>query len=123
MDSKKQCGGGDVVSNKPAPTLANLTIAPGNDSLGDMIKNIKRGILLLGALGAHSGNIQNGDFSIGINPGLYIENGEIVGRVKDGMLAGNIYDVMKRVTAIEDKLHITHSGIFPAIAFDDVKFS
>ena len=115
--------GGDAVSIAPAPTLANLTIVPGDDSFDDMIKEIKRGILVVGVLGAHSGNIPNGDFSIGINPGLYIENGEIIGRVKDGMIAGNIYDVMKRVTSIEDKVHITHSGIFPAIAFDDVKFS
>ena len=115
--------GGDTVSIAPAPTLANLTIVPGDDSFDDMIRKIKRGILVVGVLGAHSGNIPNGDFSIGINPGLYIENGEIAGRVKDGMIAGNIYDVMKRVTSIEDKVHITHSGIFPAITFDDVKFS
>ncbi len=115
--------GGDTISIAPTPTLANLTIAPGDDSLDKMIKKTKRGILVLGVLGAHSGNIPNGDFSIGINPGLYIENGEIIGRVKDGMVAGNIYDVMKRVTSIEDKIHITNGGIFPAISFDDVKFS
>ena len=115
--------GGDPISLAPTPTLANLTIAPGEDSFDKMIKKIKRGILVMGVLGAHSGNIPNGDFSIGINPGLYIENGEIVGRIKDGMLAGNIYDVMKRVTTIEDKVHITQSGIFPAISFADVKFS
>ncbi|MCK5852351.1 TldD/PmbA family protein, partial [bacterium] len=120
---KNAMWGGDTVSIAPAPTLANLTIVPGDDSFDDMIRKIKRGILVVGVLGAHSGNIPNGDFSIGINPGLYIENGEIVGRVKDGMIAGNIYDVMKRVTSIEDKVHITHSGIFPAIAFEDVKFS
>jgi len=120
---KKAMWGGETISIAPTPTLANLTISPGDDSLDDMIKKIKRGILVVGVLGAHSGNIPNGDFSIGINPGLYIENGEIVGRVKDGMIAGNIYDVMKRATSIEDKVHITQSGIFPAITFDDVKFS
>lgn len=50
---------------------------------------------MAGALGAHSGNIPNGDFSIGLSPGLYVENGEIVGHVKDSMVAGNIYEVMK----------------------------
>lgn len=68
-------------------------------------------------------NAINGDFSIGLNPDLYIEDGEIVGRIKHEMVAGNIYDIMKRVSLIEDRIHRTKAGGFPAICFDDVKFS
>ena len=120
---KNAMWGGETVSLAPTPTLGHLTIVPGKDSFNEMIKKIKRGILVGGALGAHSGNIPNGDFSIGINPGFYIEDGEIVGRVKDGMIAGNIYDVMKRVSSIENEVHIAQGGIFPAITFEDVRFS
>jgi len=120
---KNAMWGGETVSLAPTPTLGHLTIAPGEDSFNEMIKKIKRGVLIGGALGAHSGNIPNGDFSIGINPGFYIENGEIIGRVKDGMIAGNIYDIMKRVSSVESEVHIAQGGIFPAITFDDVRFS
>ena len=115
--------GGDAITLPPLPTLANLSIAPGTTSFEQMVRGIRKGIIILGALGAHSGNIPNGDFSVGINPGLYIEDGEIVGRVKDGMIAGNIYDVMKNISAIENETHSTPRGRFPAITFEDVKFS
>jgi PmbA protein len=112
--------GGETVSLKPAPSLTAPRIACGDQSLMDMIRGIKRGVLLFGALGAHSGNITSGDFSIGINPGLYIENGEIIGRIKDGMVAGNIYDIFQRVSAVENRDHFSSMGKYPSICFEDV---
>ncbi len=35
--------------------------------------------------------------------GYKIENGEVVGRVKDVMLAGNTYEAIKNISAIGDK--------------------
>ena len=52
-----------------------------------------------------------------------MENGEIVGRAKDVMVAGNIYDTLKHVDAIEDILHFGHDGWFPAILCDNVSVS
>ena len=79
-----------------------------------------RGVVICGALGAHSGNIPNGDFSIGLSPGLYVENGEIVGRLKDAMIAGNIYEVMKRIIGMEDTTHPAYTGYYPAVLLDDI---
>jgi len=112
--------GGETVSVKPNPSLDHLYMSCGDKSFDELISSIDRGILVGGALGAHSGNIPNGDFSIGLSPGIYIENGEIIGRVKDAMIAGNIYDVMKNVIDIEDTVHPATTGIFPSILFDDV---
>ncbi|MCL0080273.1 metallopeptidase TldD-related protein, partial [Dehalococcoidia bacterium] len=86
----------------------------------ELIKSIDRGIVIAGVLGAHSGNIPNGDFSMGLSPGVCVEKGEIVGNVKDAMVAGNIYEVMKNVLAIEDTLYPAMMGTFPAILFDSV---
>lgn len=115
--------GGDTISIKPAPALQHLTIKPGNTSLAEMIKSIDRGLIIEGALGAHSGNIPNGDYSIGINPGLYVENGEIAGRVKDAMVAGNIYETLQHVLAVEDTVHPCWSGRMPAILCDNVSLA
>lgn len=97
--------GGEPIAIKPTPALTHMTIETGEKSFSDLVKSIDRGMILEGALGAHSGNIPNGDFSIGVSPGLYVENGEIVGRVKDAMVAGNIYEMLKRVVGVGDTLY------------------
>lgn len=112
--------GGDSIATKPTPSLDHGFIKPGDKSLSELIGSIDRGIIIAGVLGAHSGNIPNGDFSMGLSPGLYVEKGEIVGNVKDAMVAGNIYEVMKNVLAIEDTLYPAMTGTFPAILFDSV---
>lgn len=112
--------GGETISLKPVPTLAHLYIKPGNKKFSELLSLIDRGIIIASALGAHSGNIPNGDFSIGVAPGLYVEDGKIVGHIKDAMISGNIYDTMKNVIAIEDTYHPAFMGTFPAILFEDV---
>jgi len=81
---------------------------------------MEKGIVIAGVMGAHSGNILNGDFSIGLSPGLYVENGEIRGHVKDAMVAGNIFETMNHVLELENTLHPASGGMFPAILFDQV---
>ena len=112
--------GGETISHKPEPSLQHLLIEPGDLTFGEMIKSIDRGIIVGEALGAHSGNIPNGDYSIGLSPGLYVERGEIVGHVKDAMVAGNIYETLKNVVSIEDAQHFGPSGRYPAILIDNV---
>jgi len=84
---------------------------------------VDKGIILVGVMGAHSGNIPNGDYSVGVSPGLYVEKGEIVGRVKDVMVAGNVYDTLKKVIAIENRLHPCWGGRMPAILCDNISVS
>lgn len=115
--------GGETVSMKPVPSLSHLYIEPGDKSFTELLSLMDRGVIIAGALGAHSGNIPNGDFSIGVDPGLYVENGEIVGHAKDTMVSGNIYDTMKNVIAIEDTYHPDYMGTFPAILFNDVSLT
>jgi PmbA protein len=110
----------DRIATKPAPALTSLSIKPGITGFKQLLQVMNRGIIVCGALGAHSGNIPNGDFSIGLSPGLCVENGEIVGRIKDAMIAGNIYSVMNRVIDIEDKIHPAYTGYYPAVLFDDI---
>jgi PmbA protein len=108
----------DPVTTKPGPSLNHFFIKTGDISFEQLVKAMDRGIIVFGCLGAHSGNILNGDFSIGLSPGLYVENGEIQGRVKNAMVSGNIYDLMKNVIGIENEAHPTHEGVVPAILFE-----
>ena len=108
------------VSGKPAPSLRHLAMTPGGLSFTDMVRSVDHGIIIAGALGAHSGNIPHGDFSIGVSPALCIEKGEITGNVKDVMIAGNIYDTMQHVIAVENRLHPSSGGNFPALLAENV---
>jgi PmbA protein len=113
--------GGDPVGLKPIPTLSHLSIKPGNKSFSELVESMDKGVIVENALGFHSGNIPNGDFSVGLNPGLYVENGEIVGRVKDAMVAGNVYQTLKNVVDVGDTLAPAYSGGWvPAILCDGV---
>jgi PmbA protein len=101
---------GDPVTVKPGPFLGHLFMEPGTASLARLISQIDRGIIIEGVMGAHSGNIPNGDYSIGIGPGLYVENGRIVGRVKDAMAAGNIYQTLSNVVEVGETLYPSFEG-------------
>ena len=112
--------GGEPISTKPTPALSHLTIEPGNLSFDEIVNSVDKGIIIAQALGGHSGNIPNGDFSIGVSPALYIEKGEIIGHVKDVMAAGNIYSTLNNIVAVENALHPSPGGNFPALLFDNV---
>ncbi len=116
--------GGDPITTKPVPAVTHMSIRPGGRSFAELVKSMDRGLIVEGALGAHSGNIPHGDYSIGVSPGLYVENGEIVGRVKDAMVAGNIYETLKHVVDVGDSLYPSDGGAWvPAILFEDVSVS
>ena len=110
---------GDITS-KPVPALEHLTIQPGDKSLPELLGMMKRGLIVAGAMGAHSGNILHGDYSIGLAPGIYVEDGVIVGRVKDAMIAGNVYETLRNVVAIDNRVCASYMGRFPAVLVDDV---
>jgi PmbA protein len=112
-----------AIDRPVAGTLRHLRVLPGRHSTAELLSEMGRGVVVVGALGAHSGNILHGDYSIGLAPGLYVEGGEIVGRVKDAMLAGNIYETMRNVVAVGSELEPGESGWYPPIVFDDVRVS
>lgn len=81
--------------SQPGPALACIIVSEGKVSLGDIIAGIKEGVLVDQVMGAWAGNVLAGDFSANIHLGYKIENGQIVGRVKDTMVAGNVFQALK----------------------------
>jgi len=83
-----------------APSPSAFIIAPGNATFNEMVNDIKEGLIVEELMGAEQGNILGGDFSGNVLLGYKVENGKIVGRVKDTMVSGNIYQLLKQITAI-----------------------
>jgi PmbA protein len=96
----KSTGNGDRRGGVPAPSPSSLIIDKGDTSFKDMLKDIKEGIIVDILIGAEQGNILNGDFSGNVLLGYKIENGEIIGRVKDTIVAGNVYQLLKQIETI-----------------------
>jgi PmbA protein len=85
---------------QPNPYPSALVVTPGDTSFDDMVHDIKEGLVVEQLMGATQGNILGGDFSGNVLLGYKIEGGKIVGRVKDTMVSGNIYQLLKQVAAI-----------------------
>ncbi len=82
----------------PTPGLFNLLIEPGQGSLTDLIGTLKDGLIVDQMLGGGSGI--SGDFSINVDLGYRVKNGQVIGRVKDTMVAGNVYTALKNLVAL-----------------------
>ncbi|MBI4203051.1 MAG: TldD/PmbA family protein [Chloroflexi bacterium] len=89
----------------PIPSSSVMIVGPGKTSCEDMVKDIKKGIIVEAMLGAGQSNILAGDFSANVLLGYRIENGEITGRVKDTVVSGNIYEMLKDLAAIGKDSH------------------
>lgn len=82
------------LSTLPTPTFTSLIFSEGVALLSDMIQDVKEGILVDQVMGAWAGNLLAGEVSGNIHLGFKIENGIVVGRVKDAMVAGSIYEAL-----------------------------
>ena len=86
----------------PAPSVSALVVTPGNTGFEEMLAGIKEGLVVEYLMGAEQGNVLGGDFSGNVLLGYKVENGQITGRVKDTVVAGNIYKLLKNITVGSD---------------------
>lgn len=87
----------------PGCEASNWLIAEGDVSFEDMLKDLKEGLIVDHVIGLGQGNAISGAFSVNVSGGYKVENGQIVGRVKNTMLAGNVYDALNNIIAIGNK--------------------
>ena len=83
-----------------APSPSAFIIAPGSTTFDQMVNDIKEGLVIEQLMGAEQGNILGGDFSGNVLLGYKVESGKIVGRVKDTMVSGNVYQLLNQIVAI-----------------------
>jgi len=82
----------------PTPGLFNCLVQPGDRSFAELITTLDDGLILDQMLGGGAGI--SGDFSINVDLGYRVKNGQIVGRVKDTMISGNVYTALKQLVAL-----------------------
>ncbi len=101
----RELGGGSTgngfrpdLGSYPTPSLFNTLISPGQGSLSDLIADLDEAIIVDQILGDGAGI--SGDFSISVDLGYWVRGGEIQGRIKDTMVAGNVYTALMNVIAL-----------------------
>ena len=88
------------ISSSPSPSCTNLYMQAGESSLEEMIKSIKKGLLVTEVFG-HGANIVTGEYSQGAG-GFYIENGEIVYPVSEITIASNLKSMFSQIIPASD---------------------
>ncbi|MFO8102491.1 MAG: TldD/PmbA family protein [Dehalococcoidia bacterium] len=110
------------VASLPGPSMNALIIEEGKVSFADLLNDIKEGLVVEELMGATQGNLLGGDFSGNVLLGYKVENGKITGRVKNTMVSGNVYALLKEgITVGSDSRWLggsmkTPSILCPAVA-------
>lgn len=108
----------------PGPSSGVLSVGLGDMTLDQMIADTKEGLVVEGLLGAGQGNVLGGDFNANVLLAYKVENGNVVGRVKNTMISGNTYKALNNLMAIGCEGRWVRGGLFaPAIALEDVAVS
>jgi Predicted Zn-dependent proteases and their inactivated homologs len=105
----------------PRIEATNFHIVPGKKSPEELIGEIEEGLIVYSVQGAHSNNPASGEFSVVATPAWKIEKGKIAHAVKGAMLAGNIFDALKNLTALANNERKVGQLVAPWVLVENVK--
>lgn len=114
-----------VPQSLPAPRASNVVAEPGATPLADLIGGIKEGVFVERLMGAWAGNPYAGQVSGNVHIGFKIENGEIVGRVKDCMVTVNVFEAFRDslLALSRETQSAPPAAVLPYILLDAVSVS
>jgi PmbA protein len=80
-----------------------LFIEPGDLSFPKLVETLSRGVVVEEVMGLHTVDPISGDFSLGCS-GAWIEKGEKVHSVKSIAIAGNLFELFRKIIEVGDDL-------------------
>ncbi len=96
----------------PSPAATNIALTQGNKSRDQLIAEMGTGLLITSMIGSTI-NPNTGDYSRGAS-GFWVENGEIAYPVNECTVAGNLRDMLMRITPANDgRAHL--SRVVPSL--------
>ena len=101
-----------IVGDRFAPTVRSLG--------GGLIADVTDGLIIDDLIGVGQGNVIGGGFSHPVGLAYRVERGEITGRVKDAAVAGNVYDLLKRIAGFGTDGRWLGSRWSPSLRLDGV---
>ncbi|MEB3356817.1 MAG: metallopeptidase TldD-related protein, partial [Synechococcales bacterium] len=88
----------------------------GTQSLEALVANLDEGIIVDQMLGGGAGI--SGEFSVNVDLGYRVQKGAIVGRVKDTMVAGNVYTALKQLIELGNDAQWNGSCYTPSVVVE-----
>ena len=114
--TEKKCG---IVH---AENTANaLVIEPGDTALEDMIKSVKKGLIVNRISCGRPGS--NGEIAGLAKSSFYVEDGEVKGAVLEAMVSSNLFDIFNNVKAVSKELLCDGSMVVPYLQVSGVTVS
>jgi len=110
-------------ASMPVPSFSNVLVKEGSVPCEDLIKNVKRGILVDQFIGLGQSNTITGEFSTNLDLAFLIENGEITGRIKDCMISDNLFQMLSEEIILSMERIRYGSIIVPFVLFPEVSFT
>ena len=94
-------------ASPPSPSVGNVALTQGNLGRDGLIAEMGTGLLVTSFIGATI-NPTTGDYSRGAS-GFWVENGEILYPVNECTIAGNLHEMLRRITPANDaRAHLSH---------------
>lgn len=94
-------------SSPPSPGVGNVTLTQGTGSRADLLREMGTGLLITSFIGSTI-SPTTGDYSRGAS-GFWVEGGEIRYPVNECTVAGNLRDILQRITPANDaRMHLSH---------------
>jgi PmbA protein len=87
----------------PGIGTSNFFIEPGDLSFSKLVENLSQGVVVEEVMGLHTVDPISGDFSLGCS-GAWIERGQKVHPVKSVAIAGNLFELFRKIVAVGNDL-------------------
>jgi len=110
-------------SSRPSPASSNSVVPPGDMPGRKLTEEMDYGLIIDQTLGGGQSNTLAGEFSVNVALGFVVEDGEITGRVKDCMVAGNVYEVLSNIEAIGSEQQWVGSAYLPSVRVGGLKLA
>jgi PmbA protein len=108
-------------SSTPVLEASNFVFTKGNMTPNELVSGVEEGLIVYGVQGAHSSNPESGEFSVVATPAWKIEGGNVAYAVREVMLTGVIFDVLKNISALGSNVRKVGQLVAPWIRVEDVR--
>ena len=105
LSGKEVTGNGfrDGIYSPATCSFTNLVVSPGKTRKEDFISKTKKGIYVYDVMGIHTSNMTSGEFSLTINSGKEIVNGEYKDTITNLNFTGNASEMFKTLEMSKER--------------------
>ena len=105
----------------PSIEATNFNVIPGSKTSDQLISEVDNGLVIYYLQGSHSSNPISGEFSVVATPAWKISKGKIAYATRGVMLAGNIFEALKNVTAMANNQRQIGQLVSPWVLVENVR--